>query len=526
MYTAAVGAFEGKIPNRDFFAQYGPISPVIQGLWFRMTDPSVWSLKLLSSFGLALIGTFIFIGVKRRLSVPTSMLLSICWVLTGPFGLPWSSIFSTVFILGSLLLLESTLSSRSPKKCVYFSFIAGSILAVGTFTRIHTILVYFAISLGLLLLNRSKEYFRIASWLNSGFFLTFATITLILAMCDALQPFINQCLIWTSGNYGGGPKLSVSFLVNLAWIPLFGTFNLLILRHVIVSKSMQGFRLQFLVLTTFLCYSTFVVFSQLSHPGVHTLKNLRVLEIIGGQKAQFSFNFTVITILLAMIYKFLLKPAINLGFVNYITTQTQFMYLLIALAASTQLYPFPDEYHIAFVVPIIIVACVFVVPKNLKLASQQLAFNYLALALIPALIAHFFLAAKVERFEFQSKSLTGMYGSWQTAKSLDMTMSQLELEPSGIRFECADGIYAGSGGHYLSVDEKFVTWGPKAQKRNSFDRLFLCYVDQKILDSYLRRGWDTKFKVRWRPITGYSEISYWNVLLERSELNLSKGGLS
>jgi hypothetical protein len=523
MYTAAVGVYEGKIPNRDFFAQYGPISPVIQGLWFQMTNPSVWSLKLLSSFGLALIGTFIYIGVKKRLSIPTSMLLSICWVLTGPFGLPWSSIFSTTFILGSLLLLESTLSSRSPKKCVYFSFAIGFILAVGTFTRIHTILVFFAFSLGLLLLNRNREYFRITTWLNLGFFLTFGVITLILAICDALPSLINQCLIWASGNYGHAPKPSVGFFANLAWIPLFGTMNLLILRQIIASKSMKGVR--FLVLSTFFCYSTFVVLSQLSHPGIHTLKNLRVLEIIGGQKAQFSFNFTVIIFFLVVIYIFLLKPAMNLGFLKFITTQAQFTYVLIALAASTQLYPFPDEYHIAFVVPVIIVSCIFVIPKNLKLAPQQVAFNYLALALIPALIAHFLLLAKVERYEFQSKSLTGMYGSWQTAKSLDVTMSQLEPEPSGIRFECADGIYAGSGGRYLSVDEKFVTWGPKAQERKTFDRLFLCYVDQKILDSYLKRGWDIKFKVLWRPITGYTETSYWNVLLEKSELSLSRGGL-
>ena len=71
MYTAAVGVYEGKIPHRDFFAQYGPVTPMIQGIWFRITEPTLFNLKLLASFALALIGTLLYVAIKSRLSAIT-----------------------------------------------------------------------------------------------------------------------------------------------------------------------------------------------------------------------------------------------------------------------------------------------------------------------------------------------------------------------------------------------------------------------------------------------------------------------
>jgi len=292
MYTAAVGVYEGKIPHRDFFAQYGPVTPMIQGIWFRITEPTLFSLKLLASFALALIGTLLYVAIKSRLSVLSAVLLSICWALTGPFGLPWSSAFSTLCILVSLIVLRKTLDVETQRSKVLAQlFLTGSILAIGSFIRIHTLLVYFAIFLGLLLVGQELKYRRMLIFLNFGFFLTLGIILFSLAVHDALVPFLDQSIFWAFENYAGGPNIKLSYFTNLAWIPLFGMLNFIFIRLIMGSKSSKNLRLQLVLSTTLLIYSILLMFSQMSRSGPETLRNPRILAIVAGEKAQFAFNF-------------------------------------------------------------------------------------------------------------------------------------------------------------------------------------------------------------------------------------------
>lgn len=513
MYTAAVGVYEGKIPNRDFFAQYGPISPILQGLWFRVTEPTLWSLKLLTSIGLALIGLLIYIGVKRRFSRLTASLLSICWVLTGPFGLPWSSVFSTIFILSTLLIMESILSSGKEKNFGTASFTIGSLLAISTYTRIHSIVVFFAIILGFIVIKDRVRYFRLSIMLTTGFISTFSVVTILLAENKAFKPYLDQCILWASSAYAGGPQISLSYFMNLAWIPVFGIFNLLIIWQIFKSRTLKSARTYLTIFVIVGVYLLLFMSSQLPRSEPQTLRNPRVLAVIGGEKSHFAFNFTIISLFLILIV---------LGLMNLKKAHSErkglgnsILYFLIALATSTQLYPYTDEYHIAFVAPVILVACAFIVPEKFREHRRESALQLWCLTLIPTLVLIFILNASVARDEFESKTLKGMYGSWITTKTLDQTMLALEGEEPGIKFNCADGIYAGAGGRYLSVDEKFVTWGPPAKSISNFDREFICHADDKVIDSYLELDWRVKFKVQYCPMTGCSEITYWNVLLER-----------
>ncbi len=513
MYTAAVGVYEAKIPNRDFFAQYGPISPILQGLWFRVTEPTLWSLKLLTSIGLALIGLLIYIGVKRRFSRMTASLLSICWVLTGPFGLPWSSVFSTIFILSSLLIMESIVSSDKEKNFGIATFTIGSLLAISTYTRIHSIVVFFAIILGFIIIKNRIKYFRLIIMLTTGFISTFSVLTILLAGNKAFTPYLDQCILWASSAYGGGPQISLSYFMNLAWIPIFGIFNLLIIWQIFKSRTLKSVRTYLTVFMIIGVYFLLFISSQLSRSEPQTLRNPRILAVIGGEKSHFAFNFTIISFFLILIV---------LGLINLKKARSEkggignsTIYFLIALATSTQLYPYTDEYHIAFVAPVILVACAFIVPEEFRERQRESALQLWCLALIPTLVLTFIVNASVERIGFESKTLKGMHGSWITTKALDQTMRALEGEEPGVKFNCADGIYAGAGGRYLAADEKFVTWGPPAKSISYFDREFVCHADDKVMDSYLELGWQVKFKVQYCPMTGCSEINYWNVLFER-----------
>lgn len=527
MYTAAVGVYEGKIPHKDFFAQYGPVTPIIQGFWFRVTEPTLFNLKLLTSLGLALVGTLLFFAVKRRVSVLSAALLSICWTLTGPFGLPWSSTFSTLCILGSLVILTKTLdNSTHGNKVLALSFLIGSILAIGTFIRIHTIFVYVAIFLGLVLVRQELKFRRVFTFLNFGFFLTLGVILFLLSITNALVPFLDQSIFWAFENYAGGPQLKLSLFTNLAWIPLFGAFNIMIVWMLVRSKNSKYFRLQFVFAVALLLYSILLMLSQMSRSGPETLRNPRILAIVAGEKSQFAFNFTILTLFMIFALQASYNFRKNKQHQRSNSKRLNVMYVMIGLAASTQLYPYTDEYHIAFIVPILIVLIVLIITEKSILFPQRWALNWLLLTLIPMLVVNFYLSAKIDRSEFQSKTLAGMYGSWGSALPIDQTLIKLEAEAPGIKFECADGIYAGAGGRYLSIDEKFVYWGPDGNQHKNFKRVFLCYADEKRLNTYIDNGWKIKFKVLFSSNIGYTNIPTWNVLLEKVEFKLRSGGLT
>jgi hypothetical protein len=516
MYTAAVGVYEGKVPNRDFFTQYGPVTPLIQGFWFRIFGPTLFSLKILTGLGLALIGILLYVAARRKYSIYLSTLLSICWVLTGPFGLPWSSIFSTIFILISLLLLQRNFDASSLRTNSLSGFLVGFFLAVGTFTRIQTLLVYVAVFFALLFFDTKSKYQSLIARVSLGYFATVFSILLALANLNALKPFFDQCILWAAMNYGGGPKVSVSFFFNLAWIPFYGLVSLFVIYALqrLISRGVGLINLIALALST--VYLVLTLLSFLERTGPQTLRNPKVLGVIAGEKSYFIFNFTVLTLFFFVTLYLFIKSWSGGKFDRHKIGIDNCVYLVVALASSLQLYPYTDEYHIAFISPILLAALFFLVSDFINPSLYSKPLTIFIAALIPALLVQFISVASIPRNEFRSKTFAGIYGSWASAESLDLTLKKLEKESPGIRFICADGIYAGAGGKYLSIDEKFVTWGPDSQGEAQANRLFLCYSDQKTMDTYVSAGWKVKFKVLWKPMTGHSNGSHWNVLLENS----------
>jgi len=166
MFSAAVGASQGLIPNRDFFAQYGPITPIIQGVWFRITSPTVLNMKILTCLGLALISQLLFQQSRKVLGVASALLISTLYILTGPFGLPWSSIFSTLAIILSLIIIINSYSGESNK--LWMLYLAGFILGFSIFIRIHVVAVGLSVLIVLALQKRisylTKIFYRLYIW--------------------------------------------------------------------------------------------------------------------------------------------------------------------------------------------------------------------------------------------------------------------------------------------------------------------------------------------------------------------------
>lgn len=518
MYTAAVASYEGAVPHRDFYSQYGPGAPFLHGLWFRLTEPTLWSLQVFTSLLWALIGTLIFFSLRTKFSTLTSVLLSSLWVLTGPWGLPWSSVITTLITLICMLILRNFFMVTKKTNNYLSLTLVGTLLAIGFYTRIHMGVTFIMIALTLLLICKSSGNYRAFYFLCIGFVSTFMVIGLILLYHGALYFYIQECILWVSDKYVGAHwGFKISTLFELSWIPISGiaTFFLISIYLFLINRSIK-----LLWLSTILFASLLIILvpvSDLERTGLQSLRNPKILIITASEKAQFVISYVLLTLFILTISHKVFQRY-RLGIRSLIKERIKGDSLLqssIGVASLSQLYPFPDNYHIAFITPILILALVFGNPSIKLKINIETALRFYALTLVPALILHFLVLSNIPRNEFQAESLKGMYGSWLGASALDETMIELQKEEGKFRFICGDGIYAGSSGRYLSRDRDFFNAGPPVEKRDIFDRVFLCYVNEEVIRDYQNQGWDIVFRVYW-PGMIVESLPSWNVLFERN----------
>ena len=99
MFTAAVAFKQGLRPNVDFFSQYGPLAPVLQGLGLQVFGSTLFGLRIFTAALLIFTGAMFTFRAFQVYGLRVACLLWTCWSLTGPMGLPWSSVISTFLIV-------------------------------------------------------------------------------------------------------------------------------------------------------------------------------------------------------------------------------------------------------------------------------------------------------------------------------------------------------------------------------------------------------------------------------------------
>ena len=60
MFAAAVAVSEGKVPNRDVFAQYGPLAPVLHGQILKIFGNQLLNLRLATAVMLTITAVILF----------------------------------------------------------------------------------------------------------------------------------------------------------------------------------------------------------------------------------------------------------------------------------------------------------------------------------------------------------------------------------------------------------------------------------------------------------------------------------
>jgi hypothetical protein len=509
MFATAVAVSQGDLPNRDTFAQYGPVTPLLQGLWLHLTSPTVLNLRLLTVIFLVAISLLMYRLLNPFVGRSLAILLNFAWVLTGPFGLPWSSVITTFFGLSLIVLLDcATYPSQNTQRQNMYLSIAGFVCAIGIFTRIHFVLIALSAMLFLKFSSRFSSTYRL-NFFDRSFFVTLLSITALMSYLKMLAPYLQQCIMWAFGRYSTAPEFSKSLLIDFLWIPITAAVFIVLMFLIGFSKRSSSILLKSLPLVLAVTVSlSAVVFSRLSRTGEQTLRNPRILLIDGSQKFLYGIGYAAVTCLVILTVFFFVKQ--KMAWRKYPPASW------IALAALAQLYPFFDPHHVWFISPILIVA-VFALIHLCKfkfLESIHLGLRPFLTVVVIALFVQFGVSANQSRYDYTSPQMIGMSSVWRSADEIDRTLLALNrfAIPKSVQYDCADGLFAVGNGKYLANSPMFVTWGPTYKSPTKAKQLFGCYLDDKQIDSYIRNGYQIVFKEEWQPLTSPVDRKYWNVL--------------
>ena len=204
MAAAAIAVSEGKFPNKDVFAQYGPLAPTLQGIWVYFTEPTLLSIRVFTSVILAGTSVLMVILLSQFTRRSLSFLLAAVWATSYPFfilpvNLPWSSVITTFIALLILILaLTAVKINEISSKFYFFTILSTFLGCISIFGRLHMILTLCAIALFSLCLNEKKmQYLYLKIWAVTTFTTLFGVLGLM-SIVGALSPYINQSILWTA----------------------------------------------------------------------------------------------------------------------------------------------------------------------------------------------------------------------------------------------------------------------------------------------------------------------------------------
>ena len=116
VYAAAVAASEGRMPNSEYFQQYGPLASTLQGLFLALTSPSLYSLRLFTGLSIALISLVLYFSARKTIGEFGAFFVGLLWSLSSPRMhatlLPWPSFYSTILLLVAVYCLKKLVNRK------------------------------------------------------------------------------------------------------------------------------------------------------------------------------------------------------------------------------------------------------------------------------------------------------------------------------------------------------------------------------------------------------------------------------
>lgn len=474
---AAISFSEGGTPHHDAFSQYGPVSPIIQGLFLRFTQNSMLSLRYFTALICLSISTVLFLLMKKIASNRLALSISNLWVFTSAIWattfpgalLPWPSLISTLFLVIALFLLivdHQSITRISPKY-----FVAGALISIAGFTRGQSWIVIGLLAI-LLFLNPK-------STLKNFFYLVIGYLSIIIAFAfylgrnSAIIDFVNQVWIWPLTVY---PSLGQGNNYNRFQMILYAIESVVFLA--LVATAVSGARkIQKTFLTLILVSITSLgialtgqLVSKLS--GVPTVPRVLVGEPLEKILISPFFFSTLITCLILV--SALTRRVRKL----FKLRESDWVLLVFSLTGVIQLYPQSDSLHLWWIAPL----CLPVLTIAIRISFKQMSITELEFSrfvLLPISISGLILCAHFINQPWKEYTLPVLQGTYADPRKVDSLEMFTQIAAKSIKgqtsFDCADGVYAVANGTYNAPDAWFVNWGNSKNENTKIGRKrFIC----------------------------------------------------
>jgi hypothetical protein len=251
MFTAAVGFNEGLRPNVDFFAQYGPLGPILQGFGLQVFGTTLFGLRFFSAVLLIFSGALFTIRAFQVYGLKVACGLWACWALTGPMGLPWSSVMSTFSIVLVLFVSFGYRVQTFFFRPQVFLFVSQSLI-ICSLIRIHLAVIVVLIGLTLVTKRSSLPRGFTSRWLSLSITNTLLLIFLLYKF-EILGAYFDQSFVWAISRYST-PELTRTYLSGLIWFVIVPLAMLILILLLNRSNSLPN-KLKYL--TVMVCLAIF-----------------------------------------------------------------------------------------------------------------------------------------------------------------------------------------------------------------------------------------------------------------------------
>jgi len=465
MLAAAIAVSEGRIPNKEVFAQYGPLAPTLQGIWVYFTEPTLLSIRVFTSVILAATSVLMVILLSRFTSRSFSFLLATVWATSYPFfilpvNLPWSSVITTFFALLILILVSTAVKiNEATSKFYLFTILSTFLGCISIFGRLHMALTLGSIALfGLCLSEKRMQSLYLKIWAGTTF-ITFFVIFNLMSIADAIVPYVNQSILWAATRYVGN-ELSFSKAQVMEKLLLF-FFPIMAAAFYFGNKVVRSDKLT--NTRKYLVFSLILLVAPLSIWKVTDKSYLNPEYFLVSLSQNFTnwLGYSAVTFLLYLFVGSLIKKSLS---------QFRLAIGVYGISVLTQLYPLHDVLHLYWITPVIVVVLGIWLDTDRSLVDVT-RLTTLKLILVPLLGVNLFLSTynlAIDRVYYQNDSvLRGMKGSLVKVTPVQKTIDAvISASATGsIEFNCSDGLWAVSGGRYLPAGPNFVNWGPEINSK-------------------------------------------------------------
>ncbi len=493
MFTQALAVSEGLLPNKDVFAYYGPGSALIHGLIVHTFGNTYLVLRVFTSVVILLTAHLLYKFLNKAVKPLMSFGLVATWTLGLASNFPWSSTITTLLILSSsYLLVISSTKWRSETASIV---IASSIIAFGTYVRIHLVVISIFVGLWFLLIERRSKVAKL--WISSGLVTHFFVLALIV-ISKSMPGFVADSVIYPS-SVRILSHYPISYIVGLLWYPalwLFFTLGAMSYRQLTSAGKFLALRYLFVAISGLFILSLVLYFYKLPRNGNVTYLNPRIILIDGSWMLLCGTGYAALVFVILMCFK-----VKRIRQHNFSGGKNGRVLIPIAIATAAQLYPLYDRLHLWYLAPVFIIAAIL----NFDLLKINIHEYAVGIAIILSILVSFQALAAVKHFSIErvsSNSLVfeGMLMSKTKQFQFDNSVKFIAKHAvyRNTTFDCANGFFAGATGRYLPNDSNFVNWGPKKHKAlKSAKVLIVCKSTPEQVNDYLQNDWVLIGQQRW-----------------------------